>query len=224
MLARGAQHDPFTYVACMRGFAAAPWKRWRLGLLGMLPLGLVCWHIARHRTTNDDWDEDQFFRSELDQEIDLQERRIDSLDSKGGILLIFVGVLAGAVKDPDKANDVQLLAQWLAAGSGLLIVVSLFFRGGSSIDPVRLRALYSGQPESHIRKVVFDTRAALLKVNRKTGAKAWLLFVSLLLLVASLGCLVAGTMIKAEGDTHERPKQPKQTSTPSPGPTASRQP
>ncbi|MER7478347.1 hypothetical protein ABTX60_11925 [Streptomyces sp. NPDC126510] len=198
------------------------WIKWGLGLLGLLPIGLVCWRMSRQQSTSG-WDEDQFFRSELDQEIDLQERRVDSLDSKGGILLIFVAVLVGAVKDTDKASDMQLVAQWLAAGAGLLIVLSLFFRSGSSIDPVRLRGLYSGQPESVIRKVVFDTRAALLGMNRKTGAKAWLLFVSLLLLIVSLGFLVAGTMTKAEGDSNERPEQPKQTATSSPGPTPSRQ-
>ncbi|MEV5184528.1 hypothetical protein AB0K88_32790 [Streptomyces werraensis] len=136
-----------------------------------------------------------FLRAELDQEVSLQEKRAESLATRGQILLIFVGVLVSVVRNIDDASVVQQCSMWVAATAGVLIIVSLFVSAGSTLDVGALWNVYSVKPEDESKLAVFATRLALLQNNRGRLRNQHVLHViALVMLAASLGLLISGTV------------------------------
>ncbi|WP_123553067.1 hypothetical protein [Kitasatospora cineracea] len=173
----------------------------------------LAWLGRRRGRPSDDWQPREFFREELDREIDLQEKRADGTDTKAGILLVLVGIIVGVVKDTSDANGLQQAAQWVGAFGGLIIVASLFMSAAATLDAEALRDYYANDEEDTVRDVTFDTRAMLLDGNRvRLRRKSRLLRTALVVLGVAVALMIAGTVEKSGG--HHGPTQtPKPTST-----------
>lgn len=168
--------------------------------------------LAHQKSRAARWQPLEFFQGRLDEEINQHERRVDGTNAKAGILLVFVGVLVGAVKDKAAPNGLQQSAQWVAALGGVAILVSLFVPAASGLGAGALRNLYDQRTEDEVRDVAFDTADGLLELNKSSLRwKIRILRFALAMLIMALSLLVWGTFEKSRGVHHDRAPNPQVT-------------
>jgi hypothetical protein len=133
--------------------------------------------------------------SESIRQLEVQERRSDSLDSKAGVVLGFAGVLV-PLSIANLHSNVAHVGTGFAALAALLASVGFFPRNSPALNLRHLRDTYLTAEEGFTRLRVLDTRIAMYeRTNRRLQVKATAVSSSMAALaVAVIVTVVAGIL------------------------------
>jgi hypothetical protein len=128
-------------------------------------------------------------------EIAAQERRADALDSKGGVLLGFAGVLVGLSIDKLQGALGQV-ATGVAGVTAMVAAAAIVPRAYPTLSLRRLRDRYLTSEEEFTRLRVLDTRIAMYDRTQQTLAvKALLVRLAALGLAAAVVLTVVASIV-----------------------------
>lgn len=135
----------------------------------------------------------------IERTVDAQERRVASLDQRGGVLLGFAGLLVGIIlRDPAGLDWWSVAAAACAALAALAAGVSIFPLLTNSLDPTELLELYAGEPAEAAQFRILSTVTRLYEEDLpRARRKAVALRVATGLLFAAVLLVGAGATIKS---------------------------